>query len=102
LESEPGQLAGYGLLRPGARALYLGPVVTRSTPLALRLLGALLEHSNGDTVFWDIPDQNTSAVEWAKQQGFTPQRSLTRMYLGQNTAPGDAQKQIALAGPEIG
>ncbi len=102
LESEPGQLAGYGLLRPGARALYLGPVVARSTPLALRLLGALLAHSNGETVFWDIPDQNTATVEWAKQQGFTQQRSLTRMYLGQNTAPGDAQEQFALAGPEIG
>lgn len=30
--------------------------------------------------YWDIPDQNSVAVEWAKQHGFTAQRPLIRMY----------------------
>ena len=43
-----------------------------------------------------------AAAVWARQHGFTQQRVLTRMYLGQNAAPSDPRQQFALAGPEVG
>lgn len=102
LESEPGRMAGYGLLRKGSRAMQLGPVVAASADSGISLIQALVAHSLGDRIFWDIPHKNTAATEWAEQQGFIVQRSLTRMYLGENSAAGDPQKQFALAGPELG
>jgi GNAT superfamily N-acetyltransferase len=101
-ESQPGLITGYGLVRPGARAFYLGPVVAELAKTALILVEALLTQCGGHPVFWDIPDPNTAAGEWARQHGFTPQRPLIRMYLCENRHPGDPQQQVALTGPETG
>ena len=102
LEVEPGQVAGYGLLRDGSSALYLGPVAAASADAGMRLADALLAEAGERKIFWDIPDQNTAAGECARERGFTPQRILTRMYLGENAAPGDPKRQFAIAGPELG
>jgi ribosomal protein S18 acetylase RimI-like enzyme len=102
VESEPGCQAGYGLVRPGSQALYLGPVVAASDAAGIRLVEGLLAQTSGQTVFWDIPDANAAAVAWAEANGFTVQRPLTRMYLGENLASGDPRQQFALAGPEVG
>jgi ribosomal protein S18 acetylase RimI-like enzyme len=102
LESEPGRIAGYGLLRNGSQALYLGPVVAMSSDIGTRLVDALVERGNRQNISWDIPDQNVAAVVRAGQHCFTAQRPLTRMILGENTEPGDPQMQFAIAGPEIG
>lgn len=101
-EAEPGQVAGYGLLRDGSSALYLGPVVAVSADVGIRLVGALLAHAEGRKVYWDIPDENIAAVECARERGFTPQRTLTRMYLGENATAGDRLRQFAIVGPEQG
>ena len=67
------------------------------------LLGqSVLNELPNQPIFWDIPDANTCAVDLAKRLGFTPQRPLIRMFLGENKWPGDPQKIFALAGPEIG
>lgn len=100
-EAAPGEVVGYGLLRTGARACYLGPVAATSTEAGLGLIEALVARCEGKMVFWDIPDRNTAAVEWSRRHGFTLQRPLIRMYLGENS-PGDPQRQFALAGPEVG
>ncbi|MBM3844772.1 MAG: GNAT family N-acetyltransferase [Verrucomicrobia bacterium] len=102
LETEPGRVAGYGLLRDGSRALYLGPIAAMASDVAAGLVEALLERGGEEKIFWDIPDQNAAAVAWAGQHGFTAQRSLTRMYLGENAAPGNSQKVFAIAAPEVG
>jgi GNAT superfamily N-acetyltransferase len=101
-ETEPGRVAGYGLLREGSSALYLGPVVAASDNVAMRLVDALLAKGEGRRIYWDIPDRNPAAVELAVARGFTRQRVLTRMYLGENATPGDPQQQFAIAGPELG
>ena len=101
-ETAPGCLAGYGFIRPGSRANYLGPVVAASEEVGLQLVQALLANTRGERVFWDIPDSNTVAVDWARQHGCYQQRMLTRMYLGENKAPGNPRQQFALAGPEVG
>ncbi len=102
LESEPGVVAGCGMIREGTRALYLGPVVACSAHAALPIIAALLRNCDGDAIFWDIPDRQHAAATWAEENGFNPQRSLTRMFLGENTTPGDPEKVFAIAGPEIG
>jgi GNAT superfamily N-acetyltransferase len=102
LKSEEGQVAATGLSREGADALYLGPVAGASAHAGLLMVEQLLNSSGGSKVIWDIPDDNTAAVAWAKQHGFIEQRTLTRMYLGENSAPGDPRMQFAIAGPELG
>jgi GNAT superfamily N-acetyltransferase len=104
LVSEPkaGRLEGYGLVRPGARAAYLGPVVARAAERGRCLAEALIERAGEQAIYWDIPDQNTAAVDCARAQGFSPQRSLLRMFLGENSSPGKPGQQFALASPETG
>lgn len=101
-QADVGGLAGYGMLRNGARALYLGPIAARSTGVGISLIEALVASSDGQKIFWDIPVENAAAAAWAAERGFTVQRSLTRMYLGENLAPGNLRDQFALAGPELG
>jgi ribosomal protein S18 acetylase RimI-like enzyme len=102
VESERGVIAGHGCLREGSRALYLGPVVADSTDRALRLIGTLLQNHGDRTLFWDIPDRHRALALWAEENGFKVKRSLTRMFLGENIAPGSPEKVFAIAGPEIG
>ena len=102
LETAPEIPGGYGLLRKGAQASYLGPVVSTSPQGGITLVEALLTQSCASTVFWDIPDPNTPAVDWAARHGFKVQRSLTRMCLGENRCAGNPLEQFAIAGPELG
>jgi GNAT superfamily N-acetyltransferase len=101
-EDERGRIVAYGLLREGSSALYLGPVVAASADAGAQLADALLADAEGRKVYWDIPDENATAVLHARARGFAPQRTLTRMYLGGNATPGDPHRQFAIAGPEVG
>jgi GNAT superfamily N-acetyltransferase len=131
-ETAKKRMVSFGVMRKGARAQYLGPVVAESIaaagPLIKEFLTELrnqpvfwdnpdgaralagsgllrrsvLRELPNQAIFWDIPDQNTCGVELAQRLGFTPQRPLIRMFLGENKWPGDQQKIFALAGPEIG
>lgn len=96
------RVVSFGVLRKGARAHYLGPVVAESIAAAGPLIKTLVLALPNEPIFWDIPDANTGAVELAQRLGFQPQRPLIRMFLGENKWPGDPQKIFALAGPEIG
>jgi ribosomal protein S18 acetylase RimI-like enzyme len=100
LESEG--ISGYGMLRSGSQALYLGPVVAQAAVAGIRLLDALVARSEGQTIFLDVPDQNAGATAWAWQHGCTAQRALSRMFLGENLRPGHPNQQFAIAGPESG
>ena len=102
LESKEGQVIASGMLREGANALYLGPVVGATVDAGLPVVEQLLNSGGGRKVIWDIPDANAAVIAWAKQHGFIEQRTLTRMYLGENSAPGDPGMQLAIAGPELG
>lgn len=97
-----GECDGFGMLRPGRNASYLGPVVATSAEAGIALVRALLAAVNKGRVFWDIPDNNATALTLAEQFGFRQQRALTRMYLGGNDTPGKPGNIWALAAPEIG
>jgi len=102
LETERGRPSGFALARAGSQALYLGPVAANSAEGGLSLLDALMAFNPGEPTFWDIPDLNEPAVSLAQNLGFSIQRPLIRMFLGENAAPGDPSMQFALAGPEVG
>ncbi len=95
-------LAGYGFLREGARAFHLGPLVATSTESAHLLVNAVLANASGKPVYWDIPDPNVEATSLAKGLGFTAQRPLLRMFLGENKSPGDAHRYFAIIEPAVG
>jgi GNAT superfamily N-acetyltransferase len=97
-----GQCEGFGLIRQGSRAAYLGPVIARMDETAARLVVALAGSAPGERIYWDIPDHNLSTVELARQMGFTPQRVLVRMSLGENHCPGQPALVRAIIAPEVG
>ena len=97
-----GQVTGYGMVRPGQRARYLGPMVAHDESSGVALVDDLLGSIQGDPVYWDIPDSNHAAVRVAQRYGMHRQRTLTRMCLGQNVRPSSPSAQWAIAAPEIG
>jgi GNAT superfamily N-acetyltransferase len=94
-------LQGFGMLRNGVRANYLGPIIARQN-LGTQLVKALLAGHQGKPIFWDIPDQNETTQGLARQLGFVPVRPLTRMFFGDNTVPSDVTAQYGFADPATG
>jgi len=95
-----GSVLGFGMLRDGACACYLGPVAAHpeaGEPVVRSLLTAVDE-----PVFWDIPDYNETAVGLARRLGFTPSRPLTRMVLGPSVVPTAPQLYWAISDPATG
>jgi GNAT superfamily N-acetyltransferase len=95
LESAPNQITGFGFVRAGSLANYLGPIVASDRAGAELLATALLHES----VFCDLRE---SGAAWAKTHGLTPHRTLTRMYLGQNAQPAAPETYFAIAAPDLG
>ncbi|WP_417850432.1 GNAT family N-acetyltransferase [Thalassoglobus sp.] len=95
------QQNGYGMLRPGRLATYLGPVIAETPDLAEDLIHQLISEQH-KTIFWDAPGPNTDAVELTKRFGFQPVRPLIRMWRGENLVVGNVNKQYALASPATG
>lgn len=97
--------AGFGFIRPGANALQIGPVVAESVEAFHRVIQTLTQDfltQRTYRIYWDIPDQNLAAVNWAQQKGFKIQRKLTRMYLGSNPTIGKPDRCFAVASPDLG
>jgi ribosomal protein S18 acetylase RimI-like enzyme len=90
---------GFGMLRPGARAFYFGPVVAKSHAVGLRIMEALLP---GGEIIVDIPDNNRAAVAWAQSLGLTAERQLHRMRLGPAIPQPAPETLFAIAAPEVG
>jgi len=97
-----GQVVGWGLLRPGMKADYLGPLECTTTHVLVPLAAALLRHAEKRTVFWDVPDDNAVAVAAAQRLGFHPVRPLTRMRLGSNVVASDPRALHGIADPALG
>lgn len=93
----------FGLMRDGARAVYLGPITARSTIAGEEITKKLISRVPADRpIFWDIPDDHASAVAVAESLDFEPVRELTRMWLGANATPGDPSRMWAIADPALG
>jgi GNAT superfamily N-acetyltransferase len=99
---EQGNVLGWGLLRPGAYADYLGPIACETEQGAIIILESLLASSGDRSVIWDIPDENEVATEMARKQGFSRLRPLTRMRLGPPLQVGTEKRPFAIADPALG
>ena len=97
-----GRVVGWGMVRPGANADYLGPIVSSSNEGSLSLAAALLAKAGSQSVIWDVPDMNESAKMTAQRFGFVPLRPLTRMRLGPELVASDRQNPFAIADPAVG
>jgi len=96
-----GSVMGYAMLRPGSRALQIGPAIAASEEAGRELCEWAFGQCAGQRVFVDIPRENLPAIEWARARGLREQRKLTRMCRGE---PVVEQIQLlwASSGPEKG
>ncbi len=92
---------GFGMLRSGQNADYLGPVTAESPEAASRIVSKLLPQTENE-VYWDIPGPNVAAAKLARSLGFEPARDLTRMWTGSKLLQPDISLQYALADPGTG
>lgn len=91
------QADGFCLARPGRRANYIGPCVSQTPEFARRSI----EASASQESYWDLLPMNQSALEIAKELGFSPQRKLIRMVRGRDLR-GREDWIYAIAGFELG
>ncbi len=92
---------GFGMIRSGRVADYLGPIVAATYEVAETLISPLVA-STTSTIFWDMPNPDSRVVTLAKSLGFEPVRSLTRMVLGQDTTEPRLDLQYAICDPACG
>ena len=96
---------GFGLAREGSRATYLGPISAVDTESGLEILRRLtdtVDPGPEGLVFLDLPDDNMAATDLAAESSFEPVRTLTRMFLGENAAPGAPLRRGGIADPGLG
>ncbi len=89
----------FAMLRPGAHASYLGPIIARNERSATQLLSSLSAEA---AAYWDLFPEHLEAKTLATQLGFEPIRQLLRMSLGNNTQATKLQLQYGIAGFEYG
>ena len=92
---------GFGMLRDGYLASYLGPVVAEDLDTAREIIMDLLKQTPGK-IFWDLPDVNPDALRLARSLGFQPIRDLTRMWIGSRSLTAAMHLQYAFSDPGTG
>jgi GNAT superfamily N-acetyltransferase len=78
-ETAAGPQGGYAMGRPGTKAAYFGPCVSRSADEARQMLAWFVARHAGETVYWDLLPDNAAAASLARDFGFAPVRRLVRM-----------------------
>ena len=96
------QVVGFLLARQGASAMQVGPWIARDADIAERLLVAFFQRVGGRRVFVDVTEPNGPANAMIRKYGFTVQRTLTRMFLGDNAHPGDPRRVFGISSLEKG
>jgi GNAT superfamily N-acetyltransferase len=92
---------GYALMREGAVARQLGPVVARDAPSAQTLIAAQCRAAGARDLFLDVPEPNEAACRHVESLGLLHARTFWRMDLG--PAPDEVLTDYwACSGPEKG
>ncbi|WP_436527577.1 GNAT family N-acetyltransferase [Actinoplanes sp. HUAS TT8] len=84
-----GTLAGFGVRRPAADAVRIGPLHADSPETAAFLLDALVTDDldgRATEVVLDVPDVNPDGIALAGRAGLTPVSETARMYTGPRPA----------------
>jgi GNAT superfamily N-acetyltransferase len=97
-----GDISGYLIARQGASAVQIGPWIACDSVTAENLWRAVSARIAGKRTFVDVPAPNSAGVALMQRNGFTVQRTLTRMFFGQNTHPGTPGQIYSTGGPEKG
>ena len=103
--SRPGSRAfttprGFAILRQGASASQLGPIVAPLSE-APALMAEALQTVSGPVIV-DVLDAAPVLTQTLIANNFRPLRRLTRMALGLTALPGNPSQLLAAAGPEFG
>jgi hypothetical protein len=85
------------MIRSGAHAQMLGPLVAVNADIAAHLVAVLFTDLSPGAVLWDIPESNQAAVRLADSLGFRRQRTLTRMAYGVAYPAHDPQLLYGIA-----
>ncbi|OGF49246.1 MAG: hypothetical protein A2231_06290 [Candidatus Firestonebacteria bacterium RIFOXYA2_FULL_40_8] len=99
---ESGKIQGFIMSHPGTKAWYAGPLTANDLTSAEKLLKAVLSSLPGKEIFIDPLTNNKTFTGLLQNVGFTEERILTRMFLGENLYPGTPEKVFCIAGPEAG
>jgi GNAT superfamily N-acetyltransferase len=97
--------SGFAMGRPGSKAAFFGPCVSRSLESARDLVAWFLGRHAGESVYWDILPSNADAVALAAEFGFERARELVRMSLsetGSEPLGNDDRLVFGAAGFEYG
>lgn len=97
-----GTVAGWGMLRSGASADYIGPLACPELPGAMSMLARLVRIAGTRNVFWDVPVASDHAHAAADYFAFLPLRPLTRMRLGPDIVRDDCRTELGIADPSLG
>lgn len=100
-EIRGGKPLGYGMFRPGANAVQVGPVVASQEQVGRELCDWACGQVAGQRIFVDLPMPNRAAVHWAMSRGLTEQRRFTRMHHGE-PVEDDLDRLWASSGAEKG
>ena len=82
----PGDVEGYGVIRPCRSGHKIGPLFCHDDVAAAHLLAALVVSVPRGPVFLDVPTPNTRAVALAEGIGLRPTFETARMYRGTEPA----------------
>ncbi|BDH05594.1 GNAT family N-acetyltransferase [Streptomyces seoulensis] len=76
------RLTGYGVIRPGADCLRIGPLFADTADDARALFAALTADHTGRQIAIDVPEPNKAGVTMALDAGLEPSFETARMYTG--------------------
>lgn len=92
---------GFGMMRSGRVASYLGPITADGAVPAGEIADTLLDGIRGP-VIWDMPSPNAAGEQLARERGFEPVRDLTRMWKGRRLLAAELKYQFGLSDPGAG
>jgi GNAT superfamily N-acetyltransferase len=101
-ERPDGAIQGAILGRHGHHAAHLGPVIAATPATALALITTCVRAHATTPFFIDVADDVPGWRTALESQGFTIQRTFTRMYRGSWRPDGDTSRLFAIIGPEFG
>lgn len=95
------RIVGYVLGRAGSRFHHIGPLAADNRNVAKALLKYAFAKAPQRTMIIDVPMGQQEWYVWLLEQGFTMQRSFTRMCLGDPRKIPHGLNQFAIAGPAL-
>ncbi|MCP5244559.1 MAG: GNAT family N-acetyltransferase [Burkholderiales bacterium] len=86
-----GKLAGYGVVRRCREGCKIGPLFADDTQSAKALYSRLAAFAANGSLYLDVPENNTAAIELVRQFGMNEVFGCARMYLGSSPALAHAR-----------